>query len=100
MNKGTKIAVYNEKLKSTKVNHTNLLELFSLKEAVESTKIEGTQVTMDEMLNYRAVEKRATNDILEVVNYMRALREGQKLLNKYPISSSLIKKLHQVLMQG
>ena len=100
MNAGTKIAVYNEKLKSTKVNHTNLLELFSLKEAVESTKIEGTQVTMDEMLNYRAVEKRATNDILEVVNYMRALREGQKLLNKYPISSSLIKKLHQVLMQG
>lgn len=100
MNAGTKIAVYNEKLKSTKVNHTNLLELFSLKEAVESTKIEGTQVTMDEMLNYRAVEKRATNDILEVVNYMRALREGQKLLNRYPISSSLIKKLHQVLMQG
>lgn len=100
MTTGTKIAVYNEKLKSTKVNHTNLLELFSLKEAVESTKIEGTQVTMDEMLNYRAASNRATNDILEVVNYMKALREGQNLLNRYPISSSLIKKLHQVLMQG
>lgn len=100
MNAGTKIAVYNEKLKSTKVNHTNLLELFALKEAVESTKIEGTQVTMDEMLNYRAVEKRATSDILEVVNYMKALREGQSLLIRYPISSSLIKKLHQILMRG
>ncbi|SCP99901.1 Fic family protein [Anaerobium acetethylicum] len=100
MNAGTKIAVYNEKLKSTKINHTNLLELFSLKEAVESTKIEGTQVTMDEMLNYRAVEKKATNDILEVINYMKALREGTNLLARYPISSNLIKKLHQVLMQG
>ena len=58
MNAGTKIAVDNEKLKSTKVNHTNLLEIFSLKEAVESTKIEGTQVTMDEILNYRAIEKK------------------------------------------
>lgn len=100
MNAGTKIAVYNEKLKSTKVSHTNLLELFALKEAVESTKIEGTQITMDEMLNYRAVEKKATNDILEVVNYMKALREGRSLLNRYPISSRLIKKLHQILMDG
>ena len=100
MNAGTKIAVYNEKLKSTKVSHTNLLELFALKEAVESTKIEGTQITMYEMLNYRAVEKKATNDILEVVNYMKALREGRSLLNRYPISSRLIKKLHQILMDG
>ncbi len=95
-----KIAVYNEKLKSTKVNHTNLLELFALKEAVESTKIEGTQITMDEMLNYRAVERNATSDILEVVNYMNALRIGRELLKKYPIGSTLIRKLHQVLMQG
>lgn len=100
MEAGTRIAVYNEKLKSTKVDHTNLLELFSLKEAVESTKIEGTQITMDEMLNYRAVEKKATNDILEVVNYIRALREGTILLGKYPICGTLIKKLHKVLMHG
>ena len=100
MEAGTKIAVYNEKLKSTKVDHTNLLELFSLKEAVESTKIEGTQITMDEMLHYRAVEKRATSDILEVIYYIRALREGATLLEKYPISGNLIKKLHKILMQG
>lgn len=100
MEAGTRIAVYNEKLKSTKVDHTNLLELFSLKEAVESTKIEGTQITMDEMLNYRAVEKKATNDILEVVNYIRALREGTILLEKYPICGTLIKKLHKALMYG
>ena len=96
----TKIAVYNEKLKSTKVDHTHLLELFSLKEAVESTKIEGTQITMDEMLNYRATENKATSDILEVVNYIKALNEGITLLEKYPFSGNLIKKLHKVLMAG
>ena len=96
----TKIAVYNEKLKSTKVDHTHLLELFSLKEAVESTKIEGTQITMDEMLNYRATENKATNDILEVVNYIKALNEGSKLLERYPFSGYFIKNLHKVLMSG
>lgn len=81
-------------------NITNLLELFSLKEAVESTKIEGTQITMDEMLNYRAAENRATSDILEVVNYIKALNTGTVLLERYPISGNLIKKLHKVLMEG
>ena len=86
----SKIATYNEKLNSTKVDHTNLLELFSLKEAVESTKIEGTQITMDEMLNYRAADNKATSDILEVVNYIKALKEGEALLSRYPISGNLI----------
>lgn len=96
----TKIAVYNEKLKSTKVDHTHLLELFSVKEAVESIKIEGTQITMDEMLNYRATENKATNDILEVVNYIKALNEASKLLERYPFSGYFIKNLHKVLMSG
>lgn len=81
-------------------NITNLLELFSLKEAVESTKIEDTQITMDEMLNYRAAENRATSDILEVVNYIKALNTGIVLLERYPISGNLIKELHKVLMDG
>lgn len=96
----SKIATYNEKLNSTKVDHTNLLELFSLKEAVESTKIEGTQITMDEMLNYRATDNKATSDILEVVNYIQALKEGEVLLSKYLISGNLIKKLHKIIMHG
>ena len=47
---------------------------------MESTKIEGTQVTMDEMIEYKADEKHPTNDITEVINYYTALKIGEDLL--------------------
>lgn len=94
------IAVYNEKLKSSKVRPELLLGLLSLREAIESTKIEGTQVTMDEMLEYRAEEKKSTNDIIEVMNYYKALDTGEELLKTLPISTRLIKKIHHILMSG
>ncbi|HBL06359.1 MAG TPA: Fic family protein [Clostridium sp.] len=96
----TDIAIYNEKLKSSKIRPELLLDLLSLREAIESTKIEGTQVTMDEMLEYRAEEKKATSDITEVMNYYRALEIGENLLKGLPISTRLIKKIHGVLMSG
>lgn len=93
-----KIVIYNEKLKNTKVRPQYLLELFSLREAVESTKIEGTQVTMDDMLEYRAQKRNSTNDINEVVNYMDALTQGKELLRTLPICTNLIRSVHKILM--
>lgn len=100
INANTKIAVYNEKLKNSKIRSELLMDLLSLKEAMESTKIEGTQVTMDEMFEYRADEKHPTNDITEVINYYTALKIGEDLLRTLPISSRFIKKLHEILMSG
>lgn len=94
------IAIYNEKLKNSKVRPELLLDLLFLKEAVQSTKIEGTQVTMDEMLEHRAEEKKPTQDINEVLNYYKALEEGEKLLRDLPISTRLIKEIHRILMSG
>lgn len=96
----TDIAIYNEKLKNSKIRPELLLNLLSLREAIESTKIEGTQVTMDEMLEYRAEEKGANNDIREVLNYHNALEIGESLLNTLPISTRLIKQIHEILMSG
>lgn len=96
----TDIAVYNEKLKSSKIRPELILSLLSLREAVESTKIEGTQVTMDDMLEYRADEKASNSDIVEVLNYYKALEIGEGLLSTLPISTRLIKKIHEVLMSG
>lgn len=96
----TDIAIYNEKLKSSKIRPELLLDLLALREAIESTKIEGTQVTMDEMLEYRAEEKKPNNDINEVINYHRALEMGENLLKELPISTRLIKKIHGILMSG
>ena len=100
INANTKIAVYNEKLKNSKIRSELLMDLLSLKEAMESTKIEGTQVTMDEMFEYKADEKHPTNDIIEVINYYTALKIGEDLLRTLPISSRFIKKLHEILMSG
>lgn len=96
----TDIAVYNEKLKSSKIRPELLLSLLSLREAIESTKIEGTQVTMDDMLEYRAEEKDSSSDIREVLNYYNALEQGESLLRTLPISTRLIKKIHEILMSG
>jgi len=94
------IAIYNEKLKNSKVRPSLLMDLFSLKEALESSKIEGTQATMDEMLEYRTDEKNVTDDIKEVINYHMALQEGVYGLERLPISSRLIKNLHKTLLGG
>lgn len=100
INANTKIAVYNEKLKNSKIRSELLMDLLSLKEAMESTKIEGTQVTMDEMFEYKADEKHPTNDITEVNNYYTALKIGEDLLRTLPISGRFVKKLHEILMSG
>ena len=100
INANTKIAVYNEKLKNSEIRSEHLMDLLSLKEAMESTKIEGTQVTMDEMFEYKADEKHPTNDITEVINYYTALKIGEDLLRTLPISGRFVKKLHEILMSG
>ncbi|MCB2356750.1 Fic family protein [Clostridium estertheticum] len=94
------IAIYNEKLKSSKVRPDLLMDLFSLKEALESSKIEGTKATIDEMLEYRSDEKNVTDDIKEVTNYYIALQEGVYGLKILPLSSRLIKNLHKTLLGG
>lgn len=101
INANTRIAVYNEKLKNSKIKPELLMDLFALKEAMESTKIEGTQVTMDEMFEYRVDEKKSNSyDINEVLNYYEALGIGTNLLNTLPISSRFMKRLHSILMSG
>ena len=92
------IAIYNEKLKSSKVRPDLLMDLFSLKEALESSKIEGTQTTIDAMLEYRSDEKNVTDDTKEVTNYYIALQEGVYGLEILPLSSRLIKNLHKTLL--
>ncbi len=75
-------------------------------EAVLSSKIEGTQATMGEVLHYEAVgdagtpepEKRA--DIHEVLNYRRALHHAVGQLKTLPLCLRLVRDTHAELMQG
>ena len=79
-----------------------LIRLFITREAVLSSKIEGTQATIGEILAANAGMKVQQNpdDLKEVQNYIIALEYGLKRLEEIPLSLRLIKELHEHLMQG
>ena len=72
-----------------------------LKEATQSSKIEGTQTNMDEaLLDKEDIPLDKREDWEEVQNYMKAMETAIKTLEKLPFSSRLIRETHQVLLQG
>lgn len=81
-----------------------LLAPLTTQEAVLSSKIEGTQATFGEVLEFEAAQDTAdeekTADIHEVLNYRAALRHSVKQMETLPLSQRIIKDAHRVLMQG
>ncbi len=77
------------------------IQMHIIKEANTSSKIEGTQTTIDEALlpeEEISIEKR--DDWHEVQNYIDALHYAIDELEKLPISNRLLNKTHAILMQG
>src|SRR5665213_4349611 len=79
-----------------------LIRPFIRREAVLSSKIEGTQATLGELLAAEAgaVVDRSPDDLKEVGNYVAALEYGVKRLKDLPLSLRLVKELHERLMKG
>ena len=77
-----------------------LMRPFTQREAVLSSKIEGTQATLGELLAAEAgiAVDRSPDDLREVGNYVVALEHGISRLGKLPICVRLIKELHENLM--
>lgn len=79
---------------------------YSKKEAVLSSKIEGTQTSLSDLFYFEAVneEKRQKEgkktDLLEVINYVKALNYGLKRLEELPLCLRLIREIHKELMKG
>ncbi len=77
------------------------IQLHITKEAVVSSKIEGTKTQMDEaLLDEEEIAPERKNDWLEVNNYVTALNQAISELEKLPISSRLIKRTHQILLNS
>jgi Fic family protein len=77
-----------------------LVRPYLLREAVSSTRIEGTQATIEDVLDADAAGTRPGADVEEVVNYVEAMRWGAKRLDELPISSRLLREVHKRLMAG
>ena len=70
------------------------------KEALLSSQIEGTQCSIEDILGGDAEQSEKKDDIEEVSNYVTAMNEGIKRLSQLPVSSRLIKEIHEILMSG
>ncbi len=82
-------------------NPAVMLSPLTTQEAVLSSKIEGTQATVDEVLEQEAgllKEGEKFKDIQEISNYRQALYSARAYLQDYPIRLSFVRELHRILL--
>lgn len=89
-------------------NPNLLIRPFIRREAVLSSRIEGTQADVADLYAYEAKQlalplsssAASDTDVREVFNYVRALEYGLERLSTLPVSLRLIREVHDVLMKG
>ena len=74
------------------------VSMYVRKEALLSSQIEGTQATLDDILD-PALEINANRDVTEVVNYVKAVEFSAQRLQELPLCNRLLREIHEVLMQ-
>jgi Fic family protein len=79
-----------------------LIAPYVKREAVASSRIEGTQADLSDLLLDEVEPKRTPpgSDVKEVRNYVAALNLGLRKLDKLPLAGRLIREMHRVLLQG
>ena len=77
------------------------ISMHVLKEATQSSKIEGTQTNMEEALQEKEdIPPDKRDDWEEVQNYVAAMNEAIAKLQTLPFSSRLVRQTHKTLMKG
>lgn len=95
----SKLEKLKEKLHYSRVN-ASFIELLTILESVQSTRIEGTQITFSDMLEDE-LEQTSGWEETEVKNYRAALQLGiEEICLGYPLRERLIRNMHQVLMEN
>ena len=80
-----------------------MVQPFIRREAVLSSRIEGTRTTLDELYRYEArspIRSRGESDAPVVKNYVHALQHGMDRLDTLPFSLRLIREIHARLFEG
>lgn len=85
---------------STYIPNMNLfVSMYVRKEALLSSQIEGTQATLEDVLD-PMVEKNANQNVADVINYIKATEYALERIKTLPLCSRLIKETHEVLLGG
>lgn len=75
------------------------VSMYVRKEALMSSQIEGTQATLEDVLD-PLLDANANRDVADVVNYIKATEFAIQRLQELPLCNRLIKETHAVLMEG
>ena len=75
------------------------VSMYVRKEALLSSQIEGTQCTLDDILN-PLLEENTNRNVSDVVNYIKATEFALARLQELPLCNRLIRETHAVLMEG
>lgn len=82
-------------------NPNLLIAPYVRREAVLSSRIEGTRASLsDLLLNEAETDRSQDADVREVRNYVEALEHGLERLRELPLSLRLVRELHERLMWG
>lgn len=92
------LEVYKEKINDSKLDSFWFMPTLQQKEAIASSKLEGTQATLDGVLIDRAVPSKKSKESMEVTNYFHVTQKGYKALKSEKFSSDFILDIHKDLL--
>jgi len=87
-------------------NPNLLIVPYMRREAVLSSKIEGTETSLSDLFYFEGARREEQKseakktDVLEVINYVKAMDYGLKRLKKLPICLRLMREIHGILMKN
>ncbi len=85
---------------AVRIPNVNLfISMYVRKEALMSSQIEGTQATLEDVLD-PLIDENANRNVADVINYIKATDFAIAKLNELPLCNRLIKEAHAVLMAG
>jgi Fic family protein len=88
-----------ESIASRIPNVALFVSMYIRKEALLSSQIEGTQATLDDILD-PLLEVNANQDVSDVINYIKAIEFALERRKELPLCCRLIREVHAVLMEG
>lgn len=85
---------------SSRIPNMNLfISMYVRKEALMSSQIEGTQATLEDILD-PLLDENVNQDVAEVINYIKATEFAVSRLSELPLCNRLIRDAHAILMEG
>lgn len=96
----TKLEVYKEKIKDSKLDSSWFMPTLQQKEALASSQLEGTQATLDGVLTNQVTPNDKDKNLNEVRNYYLATVIGYEALRKRDFSNDFFFDIHKSLMAG